>query len=139
MLKTETPKRGRGKPQYVPTEADRAVVKNMAAAGIVHEQIAECMDGGKGIDPKTLRLYFHRELATSRNSVTALAMSQVVKAMNAGEAWACCFWLKCRGGWRETQAHAFVDSAGKDRPFMLSDIDRIVSEADAADAKPAES
>jgi len=35
--------------------------------------------------------------------VKALAMSQVVAAMNRGEPWAVCFFLKCRGGWRERQ------------------------------------
>lgn len=122
-----------GRKTYRPTDSDRAIVKNMAAAGLREDQIAECI-GTKGVSEPTLRKYFKRELLTSRNSVTALATSQLVKAIGAGEAYAICFWLKTRAGFRETQAHAFVDSQGKDRPFMLSDIDRIVAEADAADA-----
>jgi len=44
-----------------------------------------------------------------------------------------CFLLKCRAGWHETTAQRFVDEKGKDRPFMLADADRLVSEADAED------
>ena len=32
------------------------------------------------------------------------------------------------------ERHRFVDQNGKDRPFLLSDADRLVAEADAADA-----
>jgi len=31
-------------------------------------------------------------------------MSRVVAAIKSGEAWAVCFFLKCKAGWRETQA-----------------------------------
>jgi len=38
-----------GRPKYIPTDADRATVRNMAAAGIPHETIASCL-GKNGID-----------------------------------------------------------------------------------------
>jgi hypothetical protein len=101
-----------GRKKFRPTEADMALVKNMAAAGIPEDQIADCI-GIRGIDKNTLRKYFKRELQTSRNSVTALAMSQVVKAMSNGEAWACCFWLKCRAGWKETDRHEITGAEGR--------------------------
>jgi hypothetical protein len=108
-----------GRKKFRPTEADRSIVKNMAAAGLREDQIADCI-GVRGIDPKTLRKYFKRELLTSRHIVTATAMSQVVKAMNAGEAWACCFWLKCRGGWKETDRHEITGADGG--PLETTDV-----------------
>lgn len=85
----------------------------MAAAGIAHENIAKCL-GTDGIDPKTMRLHFRRELDISRDQVTAVAMGKLVAAMNAGEAWAICFWMKCRAEWSERQRHEFVGAPGPD-------------------------
>ena len=106
-----TPKRG--KPKYQPTAADRATVQNLAALGATHADIAMCI-GTKGIDEKTLRKHFRRELDTSLMEVKALAMSKVVAAIKNGEAWAVCFFLKCKAGWRETQAlsHQMLDENG---------------------------
>ena len=108
---TGAPKRG--KPKYQPTAADRATVQNLAALGATHADIAMCV-GTKGIDEKTLRKHFRRELDTSVMEVKALAMSKVVAAIKNGEAWAVCFFLKCKAGWRETQglAHQTLDENG---------------------------
>ena len=103
----------RGKPKYEPTAADRATVQNLAALGATHADIAKCI-GTNGIDEKTLRKHFRRELDASLMEVKALAMSKVVAAIKRGEAWAVCFFLKCRAGWRETQglAHQTLDENG---------------------------
>ena len=85
----------RGKPKYEPTAADRATVQNLAALGATHADIAKCI-GTNGIDEKTLRKHFRRELDASLMEVKALAMSKVVAAIKRGEAWAVCFFLKCR-------------------------------------------
>jgi len=96
------PKRGPGQPPYEPTPADRATVQNLAALGATHKEIAMCI-GRTGISEPTLRKHFRREFNNSLTEVKALAMSQVVAAMKRGEPWAVCFFLKCRGGWRERQ------------------------------------
>jgi hypothetical protein len=96
------PKRGPGQPPYEPTPADRATVQNLAALGATHKEIAMCI-GRYGVSEPTLRKHFRRELNNSLTEVKALAMSQVVAAMKRGEPWAVCFFLKCRGGWRERQ------------------------------------
>lgn len=46
-------------------------------------------------------------------------MSQVVAAMKRGEAWAVCFFLKCRGGWKETQALQHSGEDGKPIPLEI--------------------
>lgn len=123
---------GGGRPPYEPTVQDRRTVMHLAAAGVTHDNIADCV-GENGIAVGTLQKHFARELKVSRNIVTGLAMSKMIAGMKNGQAWAICFWLKCRGGFKETQAHQFVDQDGKDRPFMLADADRLIAAADEAD------
>jgi hypothetical protein len=125
-------KRETGRRVYEPTPADRATVKNLAAVGVPHAEIAKCV-GTHGISEPTLRKHFRRELDISLNEVRALAMSGLVMGLKNGEAWAISLVLKARAGWHETMAQRFVDEKGKDRPFLLSDADRLVSEADAED------
>jgi hypothetical protein len=132
-LRKEYPVPKRTKPPYQPTPSDRATVQNLAALGATHADIAMCLSTD-GISEKTMRKYFRRELDTSLANVKALAMSKVVAAITAGEAWAVCFFLKCRAGWQETTSQRFVDEKGKDRPFLLTDADRLIAESDAADA-----
>jgi hypothetical protein len=91
-----------GRPKYKPTQSDRDTVKAMSAAGIPHESIAKCL-GTNGIAENTMRLHFRREIDTSRDLVTGMAMGQLVQAVSRGEAWAICFWMKCRAGWQERQ------------------------------------
>jgi hypothetical protein len=109
--KTSAPKRG--KPKYQPTPADQARVQNLAALGATHADIAMCI-GTKGIDEKTLRKHFRRELDTSLMEVKALAMSKLVASIKNGDSRAICFFLKSRCGWRETQAlsHQMLDENG---------------------------
>jgi hypothetical protein len=125
-------KKETGRPTYEATPADRATVKNLAAVGVPHAEIAKCI-GTYGISEPTLRKHFRRELDVSMNEVLALAMSGLVIGLKRGDGWAVCFTLKARAGWQETTAQRFVDEKGKDRPFMLADADRLVSEADAED------
>lgn len=105
---------GAGKPRYEPTESDRTTVMVMTAAGVKQEDIAPCL-GQKGIDPKTLRKHFSHELAIGVAKVNGLCSQGIVRAMQAGEGWALCFWAKTRMGWRErsTLEHQMLDENGK--------------------------
>jgi hypothetical protein len=97
-------KKQTGRRVYEPTPADRATVKNLAAVGVPHAEIAKCI-GSYGISEPTLRKHFRRELDISLNEVKALAMSGLVHGLKKGDAWAVCFLLKCKAGWRETSNH----------------------------------
>ena len=110
----------RGRPVYEPTPADRATVKNLAAVGVPHAEIARCV-GSHGISEPTLRKHFGRELQNSLNEVKALAMSGLVQALKKGEAWAVTLVLKMRAGWHETSNHEIST------PNPVVQIVRIVS------------
>lgn len=87
-------------PSYKPTDADRNTVRIMAAAGVSQEDIATCI-GTKGISEPTLRKHFPRELKTAYLMANAQAVAKLFEAVNKGEGWAICFWLKCRARWQE--------------------------------------
>jgi hypothetical protein len=96
------PKHAGGRPRYTPTDNDRALVRNMAAAGLSHEAIQRCLPTApKHID--TFTRAFREELDTSAWIVSAKAISKLVVAIDKGEAWAICFWLKCKANFSELQ------------------------------------
>jgi hypothetical protein len=99
-----------GQNKFQPSEADRNTVKTMAAAGFKHENIARCL-GEKGISIKTMYKHFRQELDTSADMANAVIANQAYSAAARGEAWAVCFWLKCRAKWRETHA---IEHSGPD-------------------------
>jgi hypothetical protein len=73
----------------------------MAAYGVREDAIARVV----GIDPKTLRKHYRDELDTGQVKATAkVAESLFRKATGEGpqSVTAAIFWLKTRGGWRET-------------------------------------
>lgn len=120
---------GAGKPAYEPTPTDRATVKNLVVCGYSRDQIARCI-GSHGISENTLRKHFQRELEISKAEIDAFATSQLFALMRDKNLGALCFYLKSRAGWQETTAQRFVDQNGRDRPFLLADADRLVTEAD---------
>jgi hypothetical protein len=94
------PPRHVGQPAYFPSESDKTAVLVMTAAGITQADIAPCL----GISPKTLRANFRVELRIGVAKINGLCAQGIVKAIQKGEAWACCFWAKTRMGWREKSA-----------------------------------
>jgi hypothetical protein len=77
----------------------------MTAYGLPELNIAEIV----GIDPKTLRKHYRHELDNGQAKATAkVAESLFRKATGEGpqSVTAAIFWLKTKGGWRETpQSH----------------------------------
>jgi hypothetical protein len=108
-----------GRPPYEPTEADRNTVRSMAACGFSQESIARCL-GRNGIDPKTLRLHFRHELTTAMDKANARVGQVAFQKAIDGEAWAVCFWLKCRAGWKEVQVTEHTGAGGG--PIQLTRI-----------------
>ena len=110
-----------GRPPYKPTDAERAMVRNMAAAGLSQQTIQLCLPAAPK-HHKTFTKAFRHEIDTSAPLITAQAVSKLVAALQNGEAWAICFWLKCKAGFQETAAHRFVGQDGKDRTLDLAAV-----------------
>jgi hypothetical protein len=93
-----------GRPAHKPDPFHRRQVEAMAAYGVPEVGIARVV----GIDAKTLRKHYRDELDTGQIRATAkVAESLYRKATSDGSqsVIAAIFWLKTRGGWKETSAH----------------------------------
>ena len=101
-MKTKRTNKGKKmvtRPSFKPTEEERKLVSQMCAVGIPQESI--CLVVRDGIDDKTLRKHFRRELDTSKIIAnTKVAGSLYNKAIN-GDTGASAFWLKTQCGWKE--------------------------------------
>ena len=87
--------------RHAPDLFHRRQVEAMAGYGVSEADIARVV----GIDPKTLRKHYREELDTGQIKATAkVAESLFRKATSDGSqsVTAAIFWLKTRGGWRET-------------------------------------
>jgi hypothetical protein len=113
--------------KYIPTPADRETVMSMAACGCAHERIAKCI-GVNGIDDKTLRKHFRRELDTAMAKANATVANKAYQMAIAGNPSAATFfWLKCRANWKETQA--FEHSGPGGGAISLRDRNTVTSMA----------
>jgi hypothetical protein len=110
-----------GRPKYTPTEADRATVRNMAAAGIPQRNICQCL-GSIGISEPTLRKHFSKEMETAPFMVIGFAMSKLFQLIQEGNLGAICFFLKCKAGFVDRQQidTRAVDADGNDRDVNIT-------------------
>jgi hypothetical protein len=117
------------RPSYQPTDQDTRTVQTMAACGFPHAEICTILD----IDEKTLRKHFRDTLDKAMIQADAKVSQTMFQMATSGEhPGMTAFWMKVRRRWKEpANDHRFVDESGKDRPFLLSDADRLIAEADA--------
>jgi hypothetical protein len=84
-----------GRPEHVPTDESRLIVKELYAAGIQKLRIAERL----GIAEKTLIKHYVLELEDNKeNMIAALSKNLYQDALN-GSQQAREFWLKCQARW----------------------------------------
>lgn len=94
--------------KYIVTETDRELVIKMSTVGITHEQIAAVI----GISADTLTKYYKRELETSLTKGIAKIAGTLFNKAAKGDNACMFFFLKTKGGWRETNIHEFGDKDG---------------------------
>ena len=88
------------KPTFKPTDEERKLVEQMSAVGIPQSNIAMVLRDG--IDDKTLRKHFRKELDTAATKANAkIGGTLFNKAVN-GDTSAAIFWAKTGMGWKET-------------------------------------
>src|ERR1700733_1966768 len=106
----DDPARGRGRPAFVPNHATRQLVQVLHAHGIPHKIIALNIDTNDdgiadGIDQKTLRKVFRKELSTAVLQLKSAMIAAVVKNALGGNFGAQKYWLSLDGGpeWKLAQ------------------------------------
>jgi hypothetical protein len=80
------------------------LVEQLSAFGIRQEDMCVMIEGANGrpITAKTLRKYFERELAEGAVKANVKAAQALFKQVERGSVAAIIFWLKTRGGWKES-------------------------------------
>lgn len=97
-----------GKPEHVPTDTSRAEIRALCSYGVSHDEISVYM----GIDPKTLRKHYRKELDTAKIRAHAAVRKYLFEAasgaaISKGATHADClraamFWGKTQMGMKET-------------------------------------
>ncbi len=104
------------------------MVEQMCAVGIPQESISLMVRNG--IDDKTLRKHFRRELDTAKIKANAKIGGTLFNKAIGGDTTAAIFWAKTQMGWKETDRleHGVDDSLAA----LLKSIDgsRIVPEGE---------
>ena len=102
---------------HEPTTETRSNVKALASVGTTQEHIAIYL----GIDVKTLRKHYRRELDTSLIIANSNVAKSLYKNANDGNVTAQIFWLKTKGGWSEKKSQLEAE-------LVQLEIDRIKAE-----------
>src|SRR5262249_46045630 len=115
----EPSKRKVGRPPFVPTGEDRAVVKLLIACGMSQDRV--CLrirgDDGKPICEATLKRHFAHELMVGKVDVETKVLTQFMAAIDRGERWTICkymdqqMWRPESGGWRARPYEVAVGGA----------------------------
>ena len=89
------------KPTFKPTDEERALVEQMCSVGIPQESI--CLVIRDGIDDKTLRKHFRRELDTAAIKANAAVAGALYKSALEGSTQAAIWWTKTGMKWSDKQ------------------------------------
>lgn len=116
------PQPGAGRPPFVPTDADRKLVRKLSGLGLPHNQI-RMLVRGKGIGLDTLVEHFRVELEEGKaDTGWKIANALFNKAMK-GDTTAMIWWTKTQMRWSETQK---VEVTGKDGgPMQMVDLTKL--------------
>lgn len=86
-----------GRPPHEPTEETRALIEELSAFGITHEQMASRLK----INIDTLKKHYADELIDGKSKVIHQVARRLVDKAMDGDGPAQMFYLKTQGRWRE--------------------------------------
>ena len=95
------PRKKAGQPAFKPTDDERKLVEQMTACGIPQE--SQCLVIRDGIDDKTLRKHFRRELDTAATKANTKVAGTLFNKAMSGDTTALIWWTKTRMKWSERQ------------------------------------
>ena len=97
-----------GAPPHEPTRATRELVQLHTMVGTRQEAIASII----GIDPKTLRKHYRKELDQSKAKANATIGGALFNKAKSGDTAAMIFWMKTQAGWKETNVNELTNPDG---------------------------
>ena len=87
-----------GRPPHQPDAASRRLVEHHAAIGTPHQSIAKLLQ----LSLNTLKKHYREELDLGLARANAVVSGKLFTEAKRGNITAAIFWMKTRGGWRET-------------------------------------
>ena len=99
----EKPKRGKGRPKFVPTDEERKRVEGLAGYGVPFAQIAALVRDG--IHEETLGKHFSKELVAGKAKANSKVGQTLFQRVMDGDTTAAIWWTKTQMGWRGTDTH----------------------------------
>lgn len=106
--------------KFEPTAEERQKVFQLTAAGFTVEDVARVIYRyGKPISDKTIRKYFQKELSTARIEAVGTVAARLFKKAIDGDTTAMIFYLKTRGGWKETSVNEITNPDGSLTPTRI--------------------
>src|SRR5687767_5995576 len=87
-----------GRPPHQPDAASRRLVEHHAAIGTPHQTIAKLLQ----LSLNTLKKHYGGELELGLARANAVVGGRLFEEARKGHVVAAIFWMKTRGGWRET-------------------------------------
>ena len=87
-----------GRPPHQPDAASRRLVEHHAAIGTPHQSIAKLLK----LSLNTLKKHYPEELELGLARANAVVGGTLFAEAKKGNITAAIFWMKTRGGWRET-------------------------------------
>lgn len=106
------------RPPWEPSAQELELIEAMSRAGITHEQISKVLKK----DVKTLKKYCGEILENSKHLANSKVAGWLFNNCEKGNVTAQIFWMKTRGGWRETSGDDEVKIKAKDNKieFVIS-------------------
>jgi hypothetical protein len=105
--------------EFKPTDEEYKLVESMTAVGIPQADVALVLRDG--IDVKTLRKHFRRELDTAKIKANAKIGGTLFSKAIGGDTTSAIFWAKTQMGWKETNVLETVRKEVSDKPRMEMD------------------
>ena len=122
-------KRGVGRPQHVPDDQLRDMVKRAAGMGLPHESIARLMK----IGVVTLKKHYKPELAVGSTVANVKVLETLFDVAtdktHRGCVTAAIFWTKVRSGWREVTRTEHTGADGQPIKAEISAVSKLDASA----------
>lgn len=102
--------------KHEPSDEQRKLVETSAGLGLPHEQIGALI----GIDDKTLRLHYRRELDIGKAKASAQIAKTLFNKAQSGDTTALIWWTKAQMRWAETQRQEITGADGGAQQHVVS-------------------
>ena len=116
---------GAGRPEFVPTAAERKQVEALSGYGLTIEMIRHLVRDG--ISGETLMAHFRAELDAGKAKANAQVGKRLFQKVMEGDTTAMIWWTKTQMRWSETQKVEITGAAGG--PIQSVDLSKVSTEA----------